>query len=142
VGCEDSLGTPGALAQLSAQTQPLGLRKLVCQLCLGCPCMLNRPSPHIRVLLREPFWCWLLLPPLSKGQVHCGDLEQRHTGHRGNSAGSNVLLCGHRLSGLESKGRAQRTRGLTLYTLASRLQKQKPKFNPYMVACNSIGYAT
>jgi hypothetical protein len=28
----------------------------------------------------------------------------------------------------------------TLYTLASRLQKQKASFNPYMVACNSIGY--
>jgi hypothetical protein len=31
---------------------------------------------------------------------------------------------------------------LTLYTLASRLQKQKAKFNPYMVACDSVGYFT
>jgi hypothetical protein len=27
-----------------------------------------------------------------------------------------------------------------LYTLVSRLQKQKAKLNPYMVACNFIGY--
>jgi hypothetical protein len=33
-------------------------------------------------------------------------------------------------------------RGLTLYTLASRLQKQKARFNPFMVPCNSIGYFT
>jgi hypothetical protein len=33
-------------------------------------------------------------------------------------------------------------RGLALYTLASRLQKQEAKFNPYMVACISIGYFT
>jgi hypothetical protein len=31
-------------------------------------------------------------------------------------------------------------RGLTLYTLASRLQKQKAKPNPHMAACDSIGY--
>jgi hypothetical protein len=31
---------------------------------------------------------------------------------------------------------------LTLYTLASRLQKQKATFNLYMVICNSIGYLT
>jgi hypothetical protein len=29
-------------------------------------------------------------------------------------------------------------RGLTLYTLASRLQKQKSKWNPYTVACDSF----
>jgi hypothetical protein len=33
-------------------------------------------------------------------------------------------------------------RGFTLYTLANRLQKQKSRFNPYMVVCNSIGYFT
>jgi hypothetical protein len=30
----------------------------------------------------------------------------------------------------------------TLYTLASKLQKQEARFNPYAVACNSIGYFT
>jgi hypothetical protein len=31
-------------------------------------------------------------------------------------------------------------RVLTLYTLASRLQKQKAKLNPHMAACDFIGY--
>jgi hypothetical protein len=29
---------------------------------------------------------------------------------------------------------------LTLFTLASRLQKQKAKLTPHMAACDSIGY--
>jgi hypothetical protein len=33
-------------------------------------------------------------------------------------------------------------RDLTLYTFASRLQKQKVRSNPYMVIFNSIGYFT
>jgi hypothetical protein len=61
-------------------------------------------------------------------------------GHWGSLAVSNVLLCLHRLSGLVSKGWVREKRGLTLYTLPSRLQKRKARFNPYMVACNSIGY--
>jgi hypothetical protein len=56
-------------------------------------------------------------------------------GYTGNSAGSSALLCRHRLSGLESKGWTPRTKGAFLYTLASRLQKQKEKLNPYMLAC-------
>jgi hypothetical protein len=31
-------------------------------------------------------------------------------------------------------------KGLTLYTLANRLQKQKARFHPYRVVCSSIGY--
>jgi hypothetical protein len=31
-------------------------------------------------------------------------------------------------------------RGLTLHTLASRLQKQKAKLNPHTAACDFIGY--
>jgi hypothetical protein len=57
-----------------------------------------------------------------------------------NSAGSNILLCWHRLSRLMSKGWEQR--GIALYTLASRLQKEKARSKPYMVTCNSIGYFT
>jgi hypothetical protein len=38
------------------------------------------------------------------------------------------------------KAEPQEQRGLTLYTLASRLQKQKEKFNPHMAACDFIGY--
>jgi hypothetical protein len=57
-------------------------------------------------------------------------------------AGSNILLCQHSLSRLLSKGWAQEQRGLTLYTLASRLQKQKARSNPYMVVFNFIGYFT
>jgi hypothetical protein len=43
---------------------------------------------------------------------------------------------------LSPKAEPQEKRGLTLYTLTSRLQKQKAKFNPYMAACNSLGYVT
>jgi hypothetical protein len=51
------------------------------------------------------------------------------------------LLCRHRLSRLMSKGWAPRTKGSHLvHTLASRLQIQKAKLNPYMVACDFIGY--
>jgi hypothetical protein len=39
-----------------------------------------------------------------------------------------------------SKADPRKQRGLTLYTLASRLQKQKAKFNPHMAACDFIGY--
>jgi hypothetical protein len=45
------------------------------------------------------------------------------TGCWGSLAGSNVLLCQNRLSGLKAEPWEQR--GLTLYTLVSRLQKQK-----------------
>jgi hypothetical protein len=34
----------------------------------------------------------------------------------------------------------QEKRGLTLYTLASRLQKLKAKLNPLVAACDFIGY--
>jgi hypothetical protein len=40
------------------------------------------------------------------------------------------------------KAEPPKQRGLTLYTLESSLQKQEARFNPYMVACNSIGYFT
>jgi hypothetical protein len=71
---------------------------------------------------------------------HVVGFLNRDTGHQGNTAGSNVLLNQHRLSGLKSKAEPGEPRGLTLYMLASRLQKQKAKLNPYMLACNSIGY--
>jgi hypothetical protein len=38
------------------------------------------------------------------------------------------------------KAEPQEQRGLTLYTLASRLQKQKAKLNSYMVVCDFIDY--
>jgi hypothetical protein len=38
------------------------------------------------------------------------------------------------------KAEPREQRGLTLYTLASRLQKQKARSNPYMVIFNFIGY--
>jgi hypothetical protein len=40
------------------------------------------------------------------------------------------------------KAETQEQRGLTLYSLASRLQKQKTRSNPYMITCNSVGYFT
>jgi hypothetical protein len=63
------------------------------------------------------------------------NLEQRH--------GTPRLFrkqCGS--ADLQPKTEPQEQRGLPLYTLASRLQKQKARFHPYMVACNSIGYFT
>jgi hypothetical protein len=62
------------------------------------------------------------------------------TGLQRQLAGSNILLCQHRLSGLMSKVWAPRIN--PLYTLASRLQKQKARFNPYIVILNFIGYFT
>jgi hypothetical protein len=38
------------------------------------------------------------------------------------------------------KAEPREQRGLTLYTLANRLQKQKARSNPYMVIFNFIGY--
>jgi hypothetical protein len=40
------------------------------------------------------------------------------------------------------KAEPREQRGLTLYTLASRLQKQKARSNPYMAIFNFIGYFT
>jgi hypothetical protein len=38
------------------------------------------------------------------------------------------------------KAEPQEQRGLTLYTVASRLQKQEARYSLYMVVCSSIGY--
>jgi hypothetical protein len=38
------------------------------------------------------------------------------------------------------KAESQEQKGLTLYTLASRLQKWEARFNPYMVVCSSVGH--
>jgi hypothetical protein len=57
-------------------------------------------------------------------------------------AGSNILLCQQRLSGLMSKGWALRAKASHLIYLASRLQKQKARSNPYMVIFNFISYFT
>jgi hypothetical protein len=43
---------------------------------------------------------------------------------------------------LYPKAEPREQRGLTLYTLASRLQRQKARSNPYMVIFNSIDYFT
>jgi hypothetical protein len=53
-------------------------------------------------------------------------------------AGSKVLLCQHTDS--SPMAEIQEQRGLPLYSLASRLQKQKAKSNPYMIIFNFIGY--
>jgi hypothetical protein len=66
----------------------------------------------------------------------------RDTGHWGSSAGSTALLCCTDSADLSSKAELREQRGLTLYTLASSLQKQKAKFNPCIVACNTVNYFT
>jgi hypothetical protein len=63
-----------------------------------------------------------------------------HTGLLRQLARSNAcLLCQHRLSRLMSNSWAPRTKESHLYTLASRLQKQKARSNPHMVIVNIVG---
>jgi hypothetical protein len=56
-------------------------------------------------------------------------------------SGSNIYECAGSGS-VDSHLKAEpcEQRGLALHTLACRLQKREAKFNPYMVACNFIGY--
>jgi hypothetical protein len=58
----------------------------------------------------------------------------------GRLAGSNVYCAGTDPEDLCPKAETREQRSLTLYTLASRLQKQKAKPNPHMAACDFIGY--
>jgi hypothetical protein len=59
---------------------------------------------------------------------------------RGRLAGSNGYCVGTDPVDSCPKAEPREQRGLTLYTLASRLQKQKAKLNPHMDACDLIGY--
>jgi hypothetical protein len=58
----------------------------------------------------------------------------------GRLAGSNVYCAGTDQADSCPNPEPWEQRGLTLYTLASRLQKQKAKLNPHMAACDFIGY--
>jgi hypothetical protein len=55
-------------------------------------------------------------------------------------AGSNIYCAGTDPVDSCPKAEPGEQRRLTLYTLASRLQKQKAKLNPHMAACDFIGY--
>jgi hypothetical protein len=62
-------------------------------------------------------------------------------------ARSNALLCQHRLSGLMSKGWTPRTKGSHLMYPCKQVTEatiflKTPRFNPYLVICNSICYFT
>jgi hypothetical protein len=63
-------------------------------------------------------------------------------GHWGSLAGSNVYCVGTDSVNSCPKTGCWEKRGLILYTLTSRLQKQKARSNPYMVTCTPIGYFT
>jgi predicted Zn-dependent peptidase len=66
--------------------------------------------------------------------------SSREMGHQG-FLGSNVYFrAGSGSADSHPKAELREQRGLALYTLASRLQKQEAKFNPYMVTCNFTGY--
>jgi hypothetical protein len=69
-----------------------------------------------------------------------GNLEQRHRTPR--VFRKQYLLAGRGSVDSHPKAEPGEQRDLTLYTLASRLQRQKARFNPYMVICNFIGYFT
>jgi hypothetical protein len=58
----------------------------------------------------------------------------------GKLAGRNVYCASTDPEDLCPKAEPREQRGLTLYTVASRLQKQKAKLNPHMAACDSTGY--
>jgi hypothetical protein len=70
------------------------------------------------------------------------DVVSWDMGQWGNLAGSNVLLCQHRLSRLVSKGWAPRTKGSHLIHPCKQVTEVKNKSNPYMVIFNFIGYFT
>jgi hypothetical protein len=55
-------------------------------------------------------------------------------------AGSNILLCQHRLSGLMSKGCALRAKGFHLIYPCKQVTEAKTSSKPYMVIFNFIGY--
>jgi hypothetical protein len=61
-------------------------------------------------------------------------------GHWSSLARSNILLCRHRLSTQHTCVQRLENKEASLYTLASRLQKQKAKFSPHMALCDFIGY--
>jgi hypothetical protein len=61
-------------------------------------------------------------------------------GHWGSLAEATFYCASTDSVDLCPKAEPREQRGLTLYTLASRLQKQKAKLNPHMVACDFIGY--
>jgi hypothetical protein len=56
------------------------------------------------------------------------------------SKGSNILLCWQRLSRLVTKGWAPRTKRSHLIYLCKQVTEEKAKLNPYMAACDFIGY--
>jgi hypothetical protein len=60
--------------------------------------------------------------------------------HWGSLTGSNIYCYSTGPADLCLKPERQEQRGLSLYTLASRLQKQKARSNPYMVIFNPVGY--
>jgi hypothetical protein len=79
---------------------------------------------------------------IRKGRSSVVGISNRHMGHRGNSVRNNILLLSTDSTDSSPKAESQEQRSPTLYTFASRLQKQKARFNPYMVACNFTGYFT
>jgi hypothetical protein len=58
----------------------------------------------------------------------------------GRLAGSNIYCAGTDPVDSCPKAEPREHRGLTLYTLASRLQMQEAKLNPHMATCDFIGY--
>jgi hypothetical protein len=68
------------------------------------------------------------------------EITSWHTGCWSRLAGSNFYCASTDPANLCPKTEPRKQRGFTLYTLESRLQKQKAKLNPYLAACDFIGY--
>jgi hypothetical protein len=58
------------------------------------------------------------------------DIQEQGKGHWGSSAGSNISSCWHRLSRLESKGWAWRTKGSYLIYPCKQVTEAKSKIYP------------
>jgi hypothetical protein len=79
--------------------------------------------------------------PANKPPRNVSGISSWDTGHWGRLAGSNVYCAGtDPVDDSCPKAEPWEQRGLTLYTLASRVQKQRAKLNPHMPACDFIGY--
>jgi hypothetical protein len=86
----------------------------------------NSPSPIILASPQEMLW-----------EIMSWDMSLW-----GRLTGSNVYSASTDPADSCPKAEPWEQRGLTLYTLASRLQKKKAKLNSHMSACDFIGYFT
>jgi hypothetical protein len=79
-------------------------------------------------------------PQNSLNRYCCGSLLAEIRNSWGNKQEATFYCASTGSADSYTKAELWEQRGLTLYTLASRLQKQKARSNPYMVIFNFIGF--